>query len=118
MLKVLEKTRNSVTVQFTGADLKKWYSEHGWTRIYICHVLEKVVEGALDQCLTAKSADVIDALRAAVPNRFKNNVRTTVVDNQLLKKYVSRERYSAAYHTRVNLLKCIPDDHVFTVMFD
>lgn len=106
------------TAQFTGADLKKWYAESGWTRIYICHVLEKVVEAALGQVLTAKSADVIDALRAAVPNRFKKNVRTTVVDNQLLKKYVSRERFSAAYHTRVNLLNCVPDDHVFTILFN
>lgn len=122
MLKVLEKTRNSVTVQFTGADLKKWYAELGEKRVYICHVLEKIVT---DACLCSKSFltphshDLIDQFRKLVPSRFKvKKSASSVMTLHLQRRYFSKSGANDAFHTRVNFLKCIPDDHVFTVLFD
>lgn len=122
MLKVLEKTHNTATVQFTGADLKKWYAELGEKRVYICHVLESVVTDAnvsRKKFLTPHSQDLINQFRELVPNRFKvKKSASSVMTLHLQRRYFSKSGANDAFHTRVNFLKCIPDDHVFTVLFD
>lgn len=123
MLKVLNKNHNAATVQFTGSDLKKWYAENGEGRVYICHVLEKVVTDA-NVCrksfLTPNSHDLIDQFRELVPSRFKvKKSASSVLAMHLKKKYHSRSQaMNNPFHTRRNFLKYIPDDHVFTVEFD
>jgi hypothetical protein len=123
MLKVLSKERNSVTVEFTGADLKKWYADLGPCRIYICHVLETVVRDAevcSKEFVSPNSYELIAALKAVVPERFKvTNSGSSVIMNHLLKRFHSDAVDSSyQFSTRMNLLKCVPDDHVFTMMFD
>ncbi len=123
MLQVLAKERNSVTVEFTGADLKKWYADLGQRRIYICHVLETVVTDAgvcEKQFITPNSHELIAALKAVVPERFKvKGSGSSVIMNHLLKRFHSdAEDVSYQFSTRMNLLKCVPDDHVFTLKFD
>lgn len=121
MLKVLSKERNSVTVEFTGADLKKWYAEIGPRRRYICHVLESVVTDAKvcsKEFITPNSYELIAALKAVVPERFKvKGSDSPVIMNHMPKKFHSGSG-NYAFRTRLNLLKCVPDDHVFTLKFD
>lgn len=123
MLQVLNKTHNAATVQFTGSDLKKWYAELGEHRVYICHVLESIVTDAnvsVKKFLTPHSQDLIAQLRALVPERFKvKKSASSVLALHLKRKYHSRSKaMNNAFHTRVNLLNYVPDDHVFTLTFD
>jgi hypothetical protein len=119
MLQVVQNTNGIMTVQFNGADLKKWYACHGWTKIYICHVVKEIlVEQHLipkNSYAMAESRDLINALREAVPNRFTARpVRGSVVVNYLLRKYVSNAGGSGV-RTRANLVNCVPDSFMFTV---
>lgn len=122
MLQVLEKTNNTATVQFTGADLKKWYAEHGERQVFFCHVLERVVTNAnvcRGKILMPHSHDLIDQFRELVPSRFKvNKSASTALTPHLRRRYVSKSGDNYGFHTRMNLLKYIPDVHVFTLTFE
>lgn len=120
MLQVLKKDRNSVTVQFTGADLKKWYDDLGPGLVYICHVLGTVVENAKvcsKGSVRLNSHDLIAALKAVVPERFKVDAScSTIITHHMLKRFHSCSN-DYAFRTRLNLLNRIPDDHTFTMRF-
>lgn len=122
MLKVVDKSADSLTVEFTGADLKNWYRAVGRDRIYICHVIEQVVRDVNlhpNQFLTPDSCHLIKTLKALVPNRFTDQYsHSTVVMNHILRKYHSRAAGTSgdvSFRTRMNLLNCVPDDFVFTI---
>jgi hypothetical protein len=114
MLKLTPIAGNKYTMQFTGADLKKWYAEKGWFAIYICHVLESVVTETIQQELAVNSRELVTAIMAVVPERFKQQTVSPVITMMLLKKYHSRGEHSP-FRTRLNLLNCIPDEHEFTL---
>lgn len=118
MLKILTPTCKSLTMQFTGADLKAWYAEHGDGYVYICHVLGRVLETSFRPTARngmIESSEVINALKVAVPNRFlkKTCGMSSVITNHMLNKYISRAEVGSK--TRRNLLKHVPDDFVFTI---
>lgn len=117
MLKIVGSTEYTTTVQFTGADLKEWYRELGQESVFICHVTMKKVSEILcrpwaGSCI--ESRDMINELRRAVPNRFmKTPSASSTVHRHMLKKYRSRVNFGS-YHTRSNLIGCVPDDFIFT----
>jgi hypothetical protein len=119
MLQILEKSRDAVTVQFTAKDLKDWYKEFGKSHVYFCHIVGRVVKdaGATKFPLYPDSMQVIGEMRELVPNRFKPPVLwSRTIDNNLKSNYLrgSRGTAESSVRCRTNLLKCIPDDHVFT----
>ena len=125
MMQVISATESKVTIQFTGSDLKAWYNEHCTQRVYICHVLEGVVTD-LGVCekgfLFPDSHEVIGQLKAIVPKRFKKTGSiSSCIEKHLLRKYQSSQQHPstepAHVRTRKTLLKCVPDDHVFTLEF-
>lgn len=121
MLQVLTKTRDAVTVQFTAKDLKDWFKQFGKSHIFFCHIIGHVVKdaGVTQHPFYPDSNKVIGDMRELVPNRFKIPVAwSRTIDNHLKSKYVNRNggpgSTGSSIRCRANLLKCIPDDHVFT----
>jgi hypothetical protein len=119
MLQVLAKGRNIATIQFTGADLKKWYGEFGKEAVFFCHVMGSVMKHYAGTCRMYPNSDmVIEDMRKLAPKRFKAPVTwSRTIDNNLKLKYVPGGKVGGtdvSFRLRVNLLKCIPDDHVFT----
>lgn len=118
MLQVLSQSRNTAVVQFTGADLKHWYKEFGAQCPFFCNIITKVVRlNAGLHSMHPDSEMVIGEFRKLVPHRFKAPVKwSRTIDNNLKSKYLTGEvgETGVSYKSRVNLLKCIPDDHVFT----
>lgn len=118
MLQVLSKGRNAAVIQFTGADLKQWYKEFGDENKFFCHIITKVVRLNADlPQMYPDSEMVIGEFRKLVPHRFKAPVKwSRTIDNNLKSKYLTGKvgDTGVSYRSRVNLLKCVPDDHVFT----
>lgn len=122
MLQILEKksgVNDSITVSFTAKDLKDWYKQYGKSHVYFCHILGRVVKdaGATKYPFYPDSQKVIGDMRELVPNRFMAPVAwSRTIDNNLKSKYLrgGRGTCESAVRCRTNLLKCIPDDHVFT----
>lgn len=118
MLTVINKTPSKYIAQFTGADLKEWYWEHGETDIYICHVvMKKCCEhlGRRRGTLCLDSQEMINMLRVAVPNRFMTNPPySSTVHRHMLQKYCSLGNNSN-FRTRKNLISAVADDFMFTL---
>ncbi len=119
MLKVIGRNIEGRTVvQFTGKQLKEWYSELGETAVYICHVVMRKVAEVTNTSwagVRVDSEEMIHSLRLAVPHRFLINPPASCsVHRHMHQKYISKADFSS-YHTRKNLIRCVPDDFVFTV---
>jgi hypothetical protein len=119
MLKIIGRNIEGRTVvQFTGKELKEWYSELGETAVYICHVVMRKVSEITNTPwvgVRVDSQEMIQSLRMAVPHRFRiNSSPSCTVHRHMHQKYLSTASFSS-YHTRKNLIRCVPDDFVFTV---
>ena len=119
MLKIIGRNIEGRTVvKFTGKQLKEWYSELGETAVYICHVVMRKVSEITNTpwaSVRVDSHEMIQSLRMAVPHRFRiNSSPSCTVHRHMHQKYISKADFGS-YHTRKNLIRCVPDDFVFTV---
>lgn len=124
-MKVLATTRHSTTVEFTGKELREIYAQRGADCVFICHVMGKAVKDITNRPGIPQYPDskvVISELRALVPKRFKTELVpwSQTIDNNLKSKYLGGAigTPGVSLRCRINLLKHIPDDHVFTWTFE
>jgi hypothetical protein len=97
-------------VEFTGAELKKFYRAHD--SYFVCSAIKAEYKKVFGVEMHPASEPVILSIRNAVPNRFKKRAPETcknVLGAWLLKKY------AYANNCRHHVISQIPDDYVFTI---
>lgn len=124
MLTIIEKTANTATVEFSGEHLKKWYAEYGNEFCFICRVIGYVFREqqniASRKLYKPNSAFVVNEFRNLFPKRFKKPVAwEDSIGYSLKSKYSGGKGgkpgcYSDPIRSRSNMIKLIPDDHIFT----
>lgn len=100
-----------VILEFTGAELKKFYPES--KEYFICNAITWAFERRYGATRYPESVQVIKSLRAAVPKRFKKTDPDrgvkNVVGGWILQKY-------KAGNEREYLVNAVPDDFVFKIV--
>jgi hypothetical protein len=97
-------------VEFTGAELKKFYKEQD--QYFICSAIRNEYTKQFGVEMHPTSESVILSIRQAVPNRFKKNDPEScknVMGAWLLMKYAN------ANNCRQRVIALVPDDFVFTI---
>lgn len=97
-------------MEFTGAELKKFYKAH--KQFFVCSAIRTEYTKQFGGDMFPTSESVILAIRQAVPNRFKKNPPDScknVMGAWLLMKYAK------AGDCRQRVIALVPDDFVFTI---
>lgn len=111
-MKIITQTapnQNGV-VEFTGAELKKFYVENG--SFFICSAIKAEYWRKFGFEMHPTSESVILSLRQAVPSRFRKTDPKScknVLGAWLLSKYANSAR------SREHTIQAVPDSFVFTI---
>lgn len=105
-----ENTWPDTWVEFTGAELKAFYADHG--SFFICSAIKAEYQRKFGVEMHPTSESVILSLRQAVPSRFRKTEPEScknVLSAWLLSKYGNSAR------AREFTIRAVPDSFVFTI---
>lgn len=111
-MKIITDTapHQNCVVEFTGAELKRFFKKHG--SYFICSSISQEYKKKFGVEMFPTSESVILAVRKAVPSRFRKTPPKScenVLNAWLLQKY------SLHPNSRMKTIMLVPDDYVFTI---